>query len=153
MGNIRDLINGTRDFLFSNRTPIQNITALAMAYQKYNPNSQYNKQKGKFGGSKSFNGGGSGGYWTTVRHSVKKFNNFNDAFDDAVDRKASTFTFGNKLYNTKKEANPIREINNRAVGSYRDTTMVNDRGKNYGVDFGPIKGPASLIPMVYDTNR
>nr|DAH81542.1 MAG TPA: hypothetical protein [Bacteriophage sp.] len=31
--------------------------------------------------------------------------------------------------------------------------MVNDRGKNYGVDFGPIKGPASLIPMVYDTNR
>lgn len=143
-------IGGARNFLFTNRTPVQNIALLATAYQKLNPNSQVNKQKGKFGGSKSFSGAGAGGTWTLVKPVTKKFNNFNDAFDDAVDRGAATFTFGNKLYNTKKEANPVREINNRAVGSYRDTTMVNDRGKNYGVDFGPLKGPASLVPIVYE---
>lgn len=145
-------IGGTR-FLFSNRTPIQNIALLATAYQKFYPNSQLNRQKGKFGGSRAFNGSGAGGTWTPIKPATKKFNNFNDAFDDAVDRGAYTFTFGNKLYNTKKEANPVREINNRAVGSYRDTIMVNDRGKNYGVDFGPLKGPASLFPVVYDTAR
>lgn len=153
MDNILDFITGTKNFLLSNRNPIQNIAALTTAYQKYNPNSSYNKQKGKFGGNKSFRGAGVGGGWTPVKPATKKFNNFNDAFDDAVDRKASTFTFGNKLYNTKKEGNPIREFNNRTVGSYRDTVMVNNRGKNYGVDFGPIKGPASLIPLVYDTDK
>lgn len=153
MDNILDFITGTKNFLLQHRTPIQNIAWLSTAYQKYYPNSSYNKQKGKFGGSKSFRGSGAGGQWVPVRPTTKKFNNFNDAFDDAVDRKASTFTFGNKLYNTKKEANPIREFNNRTVGSYRDTVMVNDRGKNYGIDFGPIKGPASLIPLVYDTDK
>lgn len=146
-----DLITGAWNFLKQPRLPIHNIAALATAYQKFYPTSNYNKQKGKFGGGKGFNGAGAGGTWTDVKPATKKFNNFNDAYDDAVNRGASTFKFGNKLYNTKAEGNPIRELNNRAVGSYRDTIIVNDRGKNYGVDFGPIKGPATLIPLVYDT--
>lgn len=146
-----DLITGAWNFLKQPRLPIHNIAALAAAYQKFYPTSNYNKQKGKFGGGKGFNGAGAGGTWTDVKPATKKFNNFNDAYDDAVNRGASTFKFGNKLYNTRAEGNPIRELNNRAVGSYRDTIMVNDRGKNYGVDFGPIKGPATLIPLVYDT--
>ena len=145
-----DLVTGTWNFLKQHRSPITNLAALAAAYQKFYPNSNYNKQKGKFGGGKGFNGSGAGGSWTNVKPATRKFNNFNDAYDDAVNRGASTFKFGNKLYNTKAEGNPIREINNRAVGSYRDTIMTNDRGKNYGVDFGPIKGPATLIPLVYD---
>lgn len=146
-----DLVTGTWNFLKQHRSPITNLAALAAAYQRFYPNSNYNKQKGKFGGGKGFNGSGAGGTWTNVKPATRKFNNFNDAYDDAVNRGASTFKFGNKLYNTKAEGNPIREINNRAVGSYRDTIMTNDRGKNYGVDFGPIKGPATLIPLVYDT--
>ena len=146
-----DLITGAWNFLKQPRLPIHNIAALATAYQKFYPTSNYNKQKGKFGGGKGFNGAGAGGTWTDVKPATRKFNNFNDAYDDAVNRGASTFKFGNKLYNTKAEGNPIRELNNRAVGSYRDTIMVKDRGKNYGVDFGPIKSPATLIPLVYDT--
>ena len=146
-----DLVTGTWNFLKQHRSPITNLAALAAAYQRFYPNSNYNKQKGKFGGGKGFNGSGAGDTWTNVKPATRKFNNFNDAYDDAVNRGASTFKFGNKLYNTKAEGNPIREINNRAVGSYRDTIMTNDRGKNYGVDFGPIKGPATLIPLVYDT--
>lgn len=146
-----DLITGAWNFLKQPRLPIHNIAALAAAYQKFYPTSNYNKQKGKFGGGKGFNGAGAGGTWTDVKPATRKFNNFNDAYDDAVNRGASTFKFGNKLYNTRAEGNPIRELNNRTVGSYRDTIMVNDRGKNYGVDFGPIKGPATLIPLVYDT--
>lgn len=146
-----DLVTGTWNFLKQHRSPITNLAALAAAYQRFYPNSNYNKRKGKFGGAKGFNGSGAGGTWTNVKPATRKFNNFNDAYDDAVNRGASTFKFGNKLYNTKAEGNPIREINNRAVGSYRDTIMTNDRGKNYGVDFGPIKGPATLIPLVYDT--
>lgn len=146
-----DLVTGTWNFLKQHRSPITNLAALAAAYQKFYPNSNYNKQKGKFGGGKGFNGAGAGGTWTDVKPATRKFNNFNDAYDDAVNRGASTFKFGNKLYNTRAEGNPIRELNNRAVGSYRDTIMVNNRGKNYGVDFGPIKGPATLIPLVYDT--
>lgn len=146
-----DWVTGTWNFLKQYRSPITNLAALAAAYQKFYPNSNYNKQKGKFGGGKGFNGSGAGGSWTNVKPATRKFNNFNDAYDDAVNRGASIFKFGNKLYNTKAEGNPIREINNRAVGSYRDTIMTNNRGKNYGVDFGPIKGPATLIPLIYDT--
>lgn len=146
-----DFVTGTWNFLKQYRSPITNIAALVAAYQKFYPNSNYNKQKGKFSGGRGFNGSGAGGSWTNVKPATRKFNNFNDAYDDAVNRGASTFKFSNKLYNTKAEDNPIREINNRTIGSYRDTIMTNNRGKNYGVDFGPIKGPATLIPLIYDT--
>lgn len=135
-GDIKSIWN----FIRSNRSPIDNIAALATAYQKLNPNSNYNKQKGKF----------KGGTWTNDYKSNKGFDNFNDAYDDAVEHNAKTFIFGNKRYNTLKENNPIREINNRAVGSWRDSVVTKDR-TGYGKDFGPIKGGASLIPIIIET--
>lgn len=144
-GDIKSIWN----FIKSNRSPIDNIAALATAYQKLNPNSNYNKQKGKFKGG-TFRGAGVGGTWTNDYKSNKGFDNFNDAYDDAVEHNAKTFIFGNKRYNTLKENNPIREINNRAVGSWRDSVVTKDR-TGYGKDFGPIKGGASLIPLITET--
>lgn len=144
-GDIKSIWN----FIRSNRSPIDNIAALATAYQKLNPNSNYNKQKGKFKGG-TFKGTGAGGTWTNDYKSNKGFDNFNDAYDDAVEHNAKTFIFGNKRYNTLKENNPIREINNRAVGSWRDSVVTKDR-TGYGKDFGPIKGGASLIPIITET--
>lgn len=144
-GDIKSIWN----FIRSNRSPIDNIAALATAYQKLNPNSNYNKQKGKFKGG-TFRGVGAGGTWTNDYKSNKGFDNFNDAYDDAVEHNAKTFIFGNKRYNTLKENNPIREINNRAVGSWRDSVVTKDR-TGYGKDFGPIKGGASLIPIITET--
>lgn len=144
-GDIKSIWN----FIRSNRSPIDNIAALATAYQKLNPNSNYNKQKGKFKGG-TFRGAGAGGTWTNDYKSNKGFDNFNDAYDDAVEHNAKTFIFGNKRYNTLKENNPIREINNRAVGSWRDSVITKDR-TGYGKDFGPIKGGVSLIPLITET--
>lgn len=144
-GDIKSIWN----FIRSNRSPIDNIAALATAYQKLNPNSNYNKQKGKFKGG-TFRGAGAGGTWANDYKSNKGFDNFNDAYDDAVEHNAKTFIFGNKRYNTLKENNPIREINNRAVGSWRDSVVTKDR-TGYGKDFGPIKGGASLIPIITET--
>lgn len=144
-GDIKNIWN----FIRSNRSPIDNIAALATVYQKLNPNSNYNKQKGKFKGG-TFRGAGAGGTWTNDYKSNKGFDNFNDAYDDAVEHNAKTFIFGNKRYNTLKENNPIREINNRAVGSWRDSVVTKDR-TGYGKDFGPIKGGASLIPIIIET--
>lgn len=59
-GDIKSIWN----FIRSNRSPIDNIAALATAYQKLNSNSNYNKQKGKSKrpypsvSSKDFAGGG-----------------------------------------------------------------------------------------------
>lgn len=144
-GDIKSIWN----FIRSNRSPIDNIAALATAYQKLNPNSNYNKQKGKFKGG-TFRGASAGGTWTNDYKSNKGFDNFNNAYDDAVEHNAKTFIFGNKRYNTLKENNPIREINNRAVGSWRDSVVTKDR-TGYGKDFGPIKGGASLIPIITET--
>lgn len=144
-GDIKSIWN----FIRSNRSPIDNIAALATAYQKLNTNSNYNKQKGKFKGG-TFRGAGSGGTWINDYKSNKGFDNFNDAYDDAVEHNAKTFIFGNKRYNTLKENNPIREINNRAVGSWRDSVVTKDR-TGYGKDFGPIKGGASLISLITET--
>lgn len=144
-GDIKSIWN----FIRTNRTPIDNIAALPIAYQKLNPNSNYNKQKGKFKGG-TFRGAGAGDTWTKDYKSNKGFDNFNDAYDDAVEHNAKTFIFGNKRYNTLKENNPIREINNRAVGSWRDSVVTKDR-TGYGKDFGPIKGGASLIPVITET--
>lgn len=144
-GDIKSIWN----FIRSNRTPIDNIAALVTAYQKLNPNSNYNKQRGNFKGG-NFRGAGAGGTWTNDYKSNKGFDNFNDAYDDAVEHNAKTFIFGNKRYNTLKENNPIREINNRAVGSWRDSVVTKAR-TGYGKDFGPIKGDASLIPLITET--
>lgn len=144
-GDIKSIWN----FIRSYRTPVDNIAALVTAYQKLNPNSNHNKQKGKFKGG-TFRGADAGGTWTNDYKSNKGFDNFNDAYDDAVEHNVKTFIFGNKRYNTFKENNPIREINNRAVGSWRDSVVTKDR-TGYDKDFGPIKGGASLIPVITET--
>ena len=87
-------IKGIWNFIRSYRTPVNNIAALVTAYQKLNPNSNYNKQKGKFKGG-TFRGAGAGGTWTNDYKSNKGFDNFNDAYDDAVEHNAKTFIFGN----------------------------------------------------------
>lgn len=86
-GDIKSIWN----FIRSNRSPIDNIATLATAYQKLNPNSNYNKQKGKFKGD-TFRGAGAGGTWTNDYKSNKGFDNFNDAYDDAVEHNAKTYT-------------------------------------------------------------
>lgn len=144
-GDIKSIWN----FIRTNRTPIDNIAALATAYQKLNPNNNYNKQKDKFKGG-TFRGAGVGGTWTNDYKYNKGFDNFNDAYDDGVEHNVKTFIFDNKRYNTLKENNPIREINNRAVASWRDSVVTKDR-TGYGKDFGPIKGGASLIPVITET--
>lgn len=92
-GDIKSIWN----FIRSNRSPIDNIAALATAYQKLNPNSNYNKQKGKFKGG-TFRGAGAGGTWTNDYKSNKGFDNFNDAYDDAPDYD-SDYNGGNVLGN------------------------------------------------------
>lgn len=62
-GDIKSIWN----FIRSNRSPIDNIAALATAYQKLNPNSNYNKQKGKFKGGARRVAKALGGYSRPVK--------------------------------------------------------------------------------------
>lgn len=78
---------------------------------------------------------------------IKSIWNFIRSNRSPIDNIAALAT---KRYNTLKENNPIREINNRAVGSWRDSVVTKDR-TGYGKDFGPIKGGASLIPIITET--
>lgn len=82
-------------------------------------------------------GAGNGGHWKQgYRPKNTKF--FNGAFDEAVSMGAETFWFGDKLYNTLKEANPVREQNNRYVGAGRTEEIVRKRD-GYGKDYGPYQ--------------
>lgn len=89
----------------SNRSPIDNIAALATAYQKLNTNSNYNKQKGKFKGG-TFRGAGSGGTWTNDYKSNKGFDNFNDAYDDAVEHNGGNVLGNGEVTVTAKRIKP-----------------------------------------------
>ena len=55
--------------------------------------------------------------------------------------------FGDKEYSTAKEANPVREFNNRFVGAGRTEQMIRDRGV-YGKDYGPLTGPLAGVPFI-----
>lgn len=97
-------------------------------------------------------GGGSsrgGGYTSTwvPGYRPKNKSNFNAAFDEARDAGAETFIFGDKLYNTIKEGNPIREYNNRHVGHNRTEEQIRQRN-GYGKDYGPIGGIYSVLPVI-----
>lgn len=144
--------------IFSAQPILSNGMSPAQAILRgYNKDSVFSQQQAfkkrnhlSDDGGGTFRGAGAGGTWTNDYKSNKGFDNFNDAYDDAVEHNAKTFIFGNKRYNTLKENNPIREINNRAVGSWRDSVVTKDR-TGYGKDFGPIKGGASLIPIITET--
>ena len=77
----------------------------------------YKSKMGSFSGGK-MDGSGAGGRFTlTPRYSNITFN---EAFDAATEAGEPYFWYGEKLYNTNKELNPIREINNRHVGNSKN---------------------------------
>lgn len=103
-------------------------------------------------GSGIFNGSGSGGRFKVNHVNLSGYSNFNEAFDEAVKRNAETFTFANKEYNTKKETNPIREINNRFVGNNRtEKSLENIPDSIYPKERGYLKHELNNYPLVIDT--
>ena len=79
---------------------------------KYIGNRLLHPIGGKFGGGKSIGGGAESSF------NVNDYSNltFNEAFDKAYNNAEDVFRYGEKLYNTKRENNPVRELNNRFVG-------------------------------------
>lgn len=104
---------------------------------------------GKFGGG-SFEGSGSGGSWDDEPANTYNVSNFNEAFDRAVKEGRKEFIFQGRVYNTKKENNPVREFNNRWVGQGRKANKKNP-SKSYDHQAGPIGGALAAIPIVTDT--
>jgi hypothetical protein len=105
-------------------------------------------QKTNYGGAvNSFNGQGAGGGWGTAPYVPKNTKSFSEAFDEARQAGAEDFIFGDKIYNTIKEANPIREFNNRIVGNSRTEKQIRAR-KGYGKDFGPIQTKEAVLPII-----
>ena len=101
-----------------------------------------------YGGGK-FWGSGAGGEWEEPTQNVHG-NTFNEAYDDAVKKGLKTFKFQGRLYNTKKEHNPVREFNNRWAGDHRMSNEKNP-SKAYDVEPGILGGPLANIPIVTDT--
>lgn len=104
-----------------------------------------NKQRNNYNGG-SFHGSGAGGSWDEP-YIPKNNKTFNDAFDEARNAGAEDFVFGDKIYNTIKEANPVREFNNRIVGAGRTEDVVRRR-EGYGKDFGPIQTQEAVLPVI-----
>lgn len=112
---------------------------------QWQPPIQFKQQGG------IFTGAGAGGSWDTTSDTFDGVSNFNEAFDNAVQKGLREFIFQGRRYNTKKENNPVREYNNRWVGQTRSAD-VNNPSKTYDRQAGPLRGPMSLIPMVTDTH-
>ena len=85
----------------------------------YKGNALFKKtpKKGTFGGG-SFEGAGASGNFPIINDYSSL--TFNEAFDKAYKNKEKEFKYGEKYYNTEKETNPIREVNNRFVGNSKD---------------------------------
>lgn len=106
-------------------------------------------EPGRFGGG-SFGGTGAGGSFE-IRGNIFPFaKDFNTAYDMAVAARMSEFTYNNKRYNTKKENNPIREINNRLAGQLR----VRDEKADSVYDHVPyfFGSMVENTPMITDRN-
>lgn len=103
---------------------------------------------GKFGGG-TFGGNGAGGRFI-VPNDYTSVGTFNEAFDKAYDADEAEFKYGEKFYNTNKEENPIRELNNRFVGSSKSRAKLKATD-NYEYGVGPyrLKG-FEHIPIVMD---
>ena len=101
---------------------------------KYVGNRLLHPIGGKFGGGKSIGGGAESSF------NVNDYSNltFNEAFDKAYNNKEDVFKYGEKIYNTKKEANPIRELNNRVVGSSTSRSKLTKKD-SYQHTTGPYK--------------
>lgn len=98
-------------------------------------------------------GGGAGGRFK--QQQSYSTNNFNEAYDRAVENNDSIFVFNGRNYNTLRENNPVREANNRVVGLKRRRDDK-DTNKGYAREAGPIRGTESIIPIItatYNKNR
>lgn len=101
--------------------------------------------KGHFGGGLFGSGGASG---VIPEYDTEEPKNFNEAYDQAVNNNQEVFTFRGLLYNTDKEVNPIRELNNRYVGASRKDSS--EPMKDYIHQAGPFKlGGLEDIPIVH----
>ena len=91
-------------------------------------------KKGTFGGG-SFEGAGASGSFPIINDYSSL--TFNEAFDKAYKNKEKEFKYGEKYYNTEKETNPIREVNNRFVGNSKDRAKLKATD-NYQYTVGPV---------------
>ena len=91
---------------------------------------------GKFGGG-SFGGDGAGGRFIVPKN-YTSIGTFNEAFDKAYDAGEAEFRYGEKFYNTNKEENPIRERNNRFVGSSKSRAKLKTTD-DYEYGIGPYR--------------
>ena len=102
----------------------------------YKGNALFKKtpKKGTFGGG-SFEGAGASGNFPIINDYSSL--TFNEAFDKAYKNKEKEFKYGEKYYNTEKETNPIREVNNRFVGNSKDRAKLKATD-NYQYTVGPV---------------
>lgn len=88
----------------------------------------------------SYGGGSTAGGGVTSSFNVNDYSDltFNEAFDKAYNNDESVFKYGEKLYNTKKENNPVRELNNRFVGGSKNRSKLTKRD-SYQHEVGPYR--------------
>ena len=91
---------------------------------------------GKFGGG-TFGGNGAGGRFIVPKN-YTSVGTFNEAFDKAYNTGEAEFKYGEKFYNTNKEKNPIRERNNRFVGSSKSRAKLKATD-DYEYGIGPYR--------------
>ena len=121
------------------RTPwytslLYNMPGATFKDGKYVGNRLLHPIGGKFGGGKSIGGGAESSF------NVNDYSNltFNEAFDKAYNNKEDVFKYGEKIYNTKKENNPVRELNNRFVGGSKSRSKLTKKD-SYQHTIGPYK--------------
>lgn len=87
-----------------------------------------------YGGGRTMGGG------ATSSFNVNDYSDltFNEAFDKAYNNAEDVFRYGEKLYNTKKENNPVRELNNRFVGGSKSRSKLTKKD-SYQHTTGPYK--------------
>nr|DAQ71200.1 MAG TPA: hypothetical protein [Crassvirales sp.] len=113
---------------------LYNMPGATFKDEKYVGNRLLHPIGGKFGGGKSIGGGAESSF------NVNDYSNltFNEAFDKAYNNKEDVFKYGEKIYNTKKENNPVRELNNRFVGSSKSRSKLTKKD-SYQHTTGPYK--------------
>lgn len=107
---------------------------------------------GKFGGG-SFGGNGAGGRFIVPKN-YTSIGTFNEAFDKAYDAGEAEFRYGEKFYNTNKEENPIRERNNRFVGSSKSRAKLKTTDDyEYGIGPYRLKGLENIPIVMPNTSK
>lgn len=107
---------------------------------------------GTFGGG-SFRGSGAGGRFNKI-NDYTSVGTFNEAFDKAYDADEKEFKYGEKFYNTNKEENPIRERNNRFVGSSKSRAKLKATD-DYEYSVGPyrLRGLENIPIVMPNTSK